>query len=235
VRSVEAHGKTVEEAIAQALQRLGRTRDEVEITVLSEGSRGVFGIGAEQARVRVTVREPEPVAAAPTATTPVPLERLGETALNILTDLVELIGLEAEISVRSVDLASDAPTVVLDVEGRDLGVLIGRRGETLQALQYVTMQLVQRKLRRWVRVTVDVAGYRDRQEAVLRAKALRTAERVQRAQTPIAMEPMRPNERRIVHLALSDHPTVTTYSIGLGDERRVVVSPRTAAPVTLRR
>ncbi|MBX5490460.1 MAG: protein jag [Chloroflexi bacterium] len=234
MRSVEAHGKTVEEAITQALQRLGRTRDEVEITVLSEGSRGVFGIGAELARVRVTVHEPEP-APATAGTAPVPLERLGETALNILTDLVELIGLEAEISVRSVDLDSDAPTVVLDVEGKDLGVLIGRRGETLQALQYVTMQLVQRKLRRWVRVTVDVAGYRDRQEAVLRAKALRTAERVQRAQTPIAMEPMRPNERRIVHLALSGHPTVTTYSIGLGDERRVVVSPRTAAPVTVRR
>ena len=86
--------------------------------------------------------------------------------------------------------------------------------------------MVQRRLKRWARVTVDVAHYRDRQEAVLRSKALRMAERVQRANTAIAMEPMPPNERRLVHLALSDHPDVTTHSIGIGEDRRVVVSPR---------
>jgi spoIIIJ-associated protein len=91
----------------------------------------------------------------------------------------------------------------------------------------VLASLVQRRLRRWVRVNVDVAHYNDRQAALLRSKAMRTAERVQRAHTPIAMEPMRPAERRLVHLALADHPDVTTYSIGAGDERRVVVAPRT--------
>jgi spoIIIJ-associated protein len=227
VRSVESHGKTTEEAISQALRRLGRERDEVEVTVLSEGSRGVFGIGAEDARVRVTVLDADDAEVGPPTTgEPVPLERAGEVAQDMLTDLLELMGIDGDVAIRDVDLESESPSVVLDVEGDELGVLIGRRGDTLGALQYVLALLVQRRLRRWVRITVDVAHYRDRQEAVLRSKALRTAERVQRAQTPIAMEPMRPNERRIIHLALSDHPDVTTHSIGAGEDRRVVVSPR---------
>jgi spoIIIJ-associated protein len=226
VRSVESHGKTVDEAIAQALRRLGRQREDVDIDILSEGSRGVFGIGAEFARVRVTVRDADDAEAAPAHTAPAELERLEEIAQDMLTDLLELMGIDAEVAVRSVDVESSSPTVVLDVEGEDLGMLIGRRGDTLSALQYVLTLLVQRRLGRWVRVTIDIAHYRDRQEAVIRSRALRTAERVQRARTPIAMEPMRPNERRIVHLALSDHPEVTTHSIGVGDDRRVVVSPR---------
>jgi len=226
VRSVESHGKTVEEAINQALRRLGRQRDEVEISVLSEGTRGVFGIGAEPARVRVTVREEPRPSAPPTPPEPAGLEQLDQVAQDLLTDLLELMGIAGRVSVRSVDTTPESPSVVLDVEGDDLGVLIGRRGDTLTALQYVLALLVQRRLRRWVRVTVDAAHYRDRQEAVLRAKALRTAERVQRAQTPIALEPMRPSERRIIHLTLSNHPYVTTHSIGVGAERRVVVSPR---------
>lgn len=226
MRSVESHGKTVDEAIGQALRRLGRQRDDVEITVLSEGSRGVFGIGAEHARVRVTLREgdeSEPVAAAEGA---VSLDRLDEIAQDMLMDVLELMGIEGEVSVRSVDADAESPNVLLDVEGEDLGVLIGRRGDTLGALQYLLTLMVQRRLKRWARVTVDVAHYRDRQEAVLRSKALRMAERVQRAHTPIAMEPMPPNERRLVHLALSEHPDVTTHSIGIGEDRRVVVSPR---------
>jgi len=227
VRSVESHGKTVEEAVNQALRRLGRQRDEVDVAVLSEGSRGVFGIGAEHARVRVTVHDGDEVAPGPSAAVePVPLERLAEIAQDMLTDVLELMEIEADVSVRSVDVESDSPSVLLDVEGDDLGVLIGRRGDTLGALQYLLTLMVQRRLRRWARVTVDVAHYRDRQEAVLRSKALRTAERVQRAQTPIAMEPMPANERRLIHLALSDHPEVTTHSIGVGEERRVVISPR---------
>jgi spoIIIJ-associated protein len=228
VRSVESHGKTVEEAVGQALCRLGRQRDEVDIAVLSEGSRGVFGIGAEEARVRVTVREgAEADAGPPGEDDAVPLERLPEVAEDMLTDLLELMGIEGQVSVREMDIETASPSIVLDVEGEDLGVLIGRRGETVAALQYTLGMLVQRRLRRWVRVNVDVGHYHDRQAALIRSKALRTAERVQRARTPIAMEPMRPADRRIVHIALADHPDVTTYSIGLGDERRVVVAPRT--------
>ncbi len=232
MRSVESHGKTVEEAVSQALRRLGCGRDDVEVTVLSEGSRGVFGIGAEMARVRVTVLESEGQAVAvapPVSAEAEPLERLDEIAQDMLTDILELMAIEGEVAVRSVDVESDTPTVVLDVEGDDLGVLIGRRGETLAALQQVLTLLVQRRLRRWVRVNVDVAHYNDRQMAILRSKALRTAERVQRAHTPIAMEPMRPAERRIVHLALRDDADVTTESRGEGFYKRVAIVPRAAA------
>ena len=225
MRSVESHGKTVDEAVNQALRRLGRQREDVDIVVLREGSRGVFGIGAEDARVRVSVRESGPGEPVPPAE-PVELDRLDEIAQDTLADVLELMGMDAEVSVRSVDIESDSPNVVLDVEGDDLGVLIGRRGETLSALQYVLALLVQRRLRRWVRVTIDVAHYRDRQEAVLRSKALRTAERVQRAHTPIAMEPMPPNERRIIHLALAEHPDVLTVSIGEGESRKVAITPK---------
>ena len=227
MRSVESHGKTVDEAVGQALRRLGRQRDEVDITVLSEGTRGVFGIGAEEARVRVTVREGEGEAAGPPAEQEaVPMERLPEVAEDMLTDLLELMGIDSQVSVREVDIESDSPSLLLDVEGEDLGVLIGRRGETVAALQYTLGMLVQRRLRRWVRVNVDVGHYHDRQAALIRSKAQRTAERVQRARTPIAMEPMRPADRRIVHIALADHPDVMTYSIGAGEDRRVVVAPR---------
>jgi len=228
VRSVESHGKTVDEAIGQALRRLGRQLDDVEVTVLSEGSRGVFGIGAEHARVRVTLREGDESEPRPAvAEDAVSLDRLGEIAQDTLMDVLELMGIDGEVSVRSVDADADSPSVLLDVEGEDLGVLIGRRGDTLGALQYLLTLMVQRRLKRWARVTVDVAHYRDRQEAMLRSKALRMADRVQRARTAIAMEPMPPNERRLVHLALSEHPDVTTHSIGIGEDRRVVVSPRT--------
>ena len=227
MRSVESHGKSVDEAIGQALRRLGRQRDEVDVTVLSEGSRGVFGIGAEEARVRVTVRDAASAEAQPPAEQEaVPLERLPEVAEDMLTDLLELMGIEGQVSVREADVESDSPSVTLDVEGEDLGVLIGRRGETVAALQYTLGMLVQRRLRRWVRVNVDVGHYYDRQAALIRSKAQRTAERVQRARTPIAMEPMRPADRRIVHIALADHPDVMTYSIGAGEDRRVVVAPR---------
>jgi spoIIIJ-associated protein len=229
VRSVESHGKTVDEAVGQALRRLGRQREDVEITVLSEGTRGVFGIGAEEARVRVTVREGEGEGEAigpPAEQEAVPMERLPEVAEDMLTDVLELMGIEAQVSVREVDVESDSPSILLDVEGEDLGVLIGRRGETVAALQYTLGMLVQRRLRRWVRVNVDVGHYHDRQAALITSKAQRTAERVQRARTPIAMEPMRPAERRLVHIALADHPDVMTYSIGAGEDRRVVVAPR---------
>jgi spoIIIJ-associated protein len=230
VRSVESHGKTVEEAVGQALRRLGCERDDVEVTVLSEGSRGVFGIGAEMARVRVTVLESEGQAVAvapPVSADAEPLERLDEIAQDMLIDILELMGIEGEVSVREMDVESDTPSILLDVEGEDLGVLIGRRGETVSALQHVLTMLVQRRLRRWVRVNVDVGHYNDRQEAILRSKALRTADRVQRGRTSVALEPMRPAERRIIHMALADHPQVTTHSIGLGEDRRVVISPKT--------
>lgn len=240
-RSVELSSKDVEEAIAQGLAELGRTRDEVEIEVLSEGSRGLFGLGAEEARVRISVIEPQVVGkyveeievkeekkvrelAAPL------LEKdFQQMARGTLKELLAKMGVRAQVVIRQkVDAEEgEPPPVVLDIVGDDLGILIGRRGETLAALQYITRLLVSRKTRRWYPLVVDVEQYKVRRERSLRRLAQRMAERVSFSQQPIAMEAMSAYERRIVHMALRDHPSVTTESVGEGDQRKVTIIPKT--------
>ena len=120
----------------------------------------------------------------------------------------------------------DPPTIFIDVLGRDLGMLIGRRGEHLAQLQYLVNLLVNRRLDTWTRVVVDIEGYRSRREESLIGLAERVARQVARSRRPIVLEPMPPNERRIVHLALRENPEVTTESNGEGSLRRVTVQPR---------
>ncbi len=110
--------------------------------------------------------------------------------------------------------------------GDDLGVLIGRRGQTLQSLQYITRLIVSREVQHWVNLVVDVEKYKLRREKSLRQLAQRMAERVAFGGQPVALEPMPPNERRIIHLALRDHLVVTTKSIGKGDRRKVTIVPK---------
>ena len=241
-RSVEASGRDVEEAIAHGLAELGKTRDEVEIEVLSEGSRGLFGLGAEEARVQISVIEPK-VVEEPVKKIRVEVEEeekvekpeapslekdFQQTAKRALEELVTRMGIRAQVVIRrKVDEEEELPTVVLDIVGDDLGILIGRRGETLAALQYITRLVVGRKTRRWHPLVVDVEQYKVRRERSLRRLAQRMAERVSFSQQTVALEAMPAYERRIVHLALRDHPTVTTKSVGEGDQRKVTIIPKT--------
>jgi spoIIIJ-associated protein len=241
-RSVEASGRDVEEAIAHGLAELGKTRDEVEIEVLSEGSRGLFGLGAEEARVQISVIEPK-VVEEPVKKIRVEVEEkekveepeapslekdFQQTAKRALEELVTRMGIRAQVVIRrKVDAEEELPTVVLDIVGDDLGILIGRRGETLAALQYITRLMVGRKTRRWHPLVVDVEQYKVRRERSLRRLAQRMAERVSFSQQPVALEAMPAYERRIVHLALRDHPSVTTKSVGEGDQRKVTIIPKT--------
>ena len=241
-RSAEASGRDVEEAIAHGLAELGKTRDEVEIEVLSEGSRGLFGLGAEEARVQISVIEPK-VVEEPVKKIRVEVEEeekveepeapslekdFQQTAKRSLEELVTRMGIRAQVVIRrKVDEEEELPTVVLDIVGDDLGILIGRRGETLAALQYITRLVVGRKTRRWHPLVVDVEQYKVRRESSLRRLAKRMAERVSFSQQPVALEAMPAYERRIVHLALRDHPTVTTKSVGEGDQRKVTIIPKT--------
>jgi spoIIIJ-associated protein len=117
----------------------------------------------------------------------------------------------------------EGPPLVLDIRGDDLGVLIGRRGETLSALQYLTRLIVSSQAHRGVNLVVDVEGYKARREQQLRQLALRIAERVASTRKPIALEPMPAYERRIVHLTLRDHPVVTTESVGRDEDRKVTI------------
>jgi len=221
-KSIEVSAPTVEEAIAKGLAELEKAEDEVEIEVLSPGSRGVLGIGAKDAVVRLSFVEPEEEAP--------PLdESVEQIARETLQELLTKLGVKAQVTIRpeeEIPQDEDAPPFILDVMGDDLGVLIGRQGQTLLALQYVTRLIVSREVQRWVSLVIDVEKYKARREKSLRQLAQRMAERVSFNHQPIALEPMPPHERRIIHLALRDHPIVTTKSIGKGDQRKVTIVPK---------
>lgn len=219
MESVETSGRTVDEAVQKALQLLGLRREQVEVTVLREGGRGLLGLGTDMARVLVT---PQPETKGNGATE----DDAGRIAVATLERLLKLMEIPAQVTLKQSGLDGNVPTVALEVTGEYLGVLIGRRGETMAALQYILGLMVNRQLRKWTRVTVDVEGYRERRERMIRDMAYRAADRARRFRQPVVMDPMPPAERRIIHLALQDHPDVTTQSIGEGDNRRVVISPR---------
>jgi spoIIIJ-associated protein len=205
-----------------ALIELGESRRDVDVRVLSEGP--------DETVVEVTVGAPEQAerTASTTATAAsddgaAAGDPQAELARGMLQDLLTKMGIRASVAVRAVD-----GPVQLDVSGRDLGLLIGWRGETLRALQAVANMLVARELGER-RVIVDVERYRQRREHTVREIAYRAARQVKMTGDPITLDAMQPFERRAIHLALEDDPTVLTNSIGEEPNRRVVVSPRSEA------
>jgi spoIIIJ-associated protein len=169
-----------------------------------------------------TVRTRTPVARAPAdANDPVAV------AVEILQTMLDKLDVDAAITPRPPETVGDGTVnAVLDIEGDDLGILIGRRGETLTALQYLVNLMLNRRISTRATVAIDVEGYRRRREESLRSLARRMADRVTSSGQSITLEPMPPNERRIVHIALADHPDVLTVSIGEGDARKVAITPR---------
>lgn len=150
-------------------------------------------------------------------------------AREVLSELLTLMGIQATVRIRQDEdtpTDEDAPPVVLDILGNDLGILIGRRGQTLHDLQYVTRLITSREVGEWVHLVVDVEKYKVRREKALKQLANRLAERVVLTQQPLALEPMPPHERRIIHITLRDHPIVTTESVGKGDRRKVTLIPK---------
>jgi len=217
-QAVEASGKTVEDAIEIGLAELGLERHEVTIDVLSQGRAGLFGIGGEAARVRLAAVSPGTLEG----------EEVG-FAQDQLEKLLSLMRVEAAVTVRAPETAGDGvgrTRAVLDINGDDLGLLIGRRGMTMASLQYLLNLSVSRQFRNTAPFQVDVEGYRRRREEWLQDLAFRMAERVRSTGRSITLEPMPPNERRIVHLALAKDPTVGTASIGEGERRKVEISVR---------
>ena len=301
MESIEASGKSVEEAIARALTSLGKRRDEVEIAVLQEASRGTFGLGSKEARVRVTVRStssssgqntrgvvitpemadallgpdgievplPEEdeeldveeededyiedeeeeleleeesipfISASEFANHPIlagteiaegldqefqdvehPSREDIEITMDVLQHILRYINIHAAVQVRS----TSPLTINIHGMNENLGLLIGRRGETLAALQLLVNLIVSHRTKHRLRIIVDAENYRQRREENLRSLALRVAQQVRNYRRSIALEAMPPYERRIVHIALSDSKDISTESIGEGEERRVVIS-----------
>jgi spoIIIJ-associated protein len=304
VENIEASGKTIDDAVLQALSRLGKRRDEVDVMVLQEPSRGTFGIGSKDARVRVTVRRPAATSAVitpemadailgpddtfdeegpyvdeeledeeefedededfvddeeefeegdvaeevvsplgvSTPLDPMMAADLGlgdvsaavgemqevETPSNedvavtvdVLENILRYMNIRATVQVRSTH------PLTLNIQGihENLGLLIGRRGETLAALQLVVSLIVGHRTKHRMRIIIDAENYRERREENLRSLALRVAQQVRNYRRSIALEAMPPHERRIVHIALSDSKDISTESIGEGEARRVVIS-----------
>lgn len=309
MESIEASGKSVEDAILQGLARLKRRRDEVEISVLQEPARGTFGIGNKEARVRVTVRptsagavitpemadallgpddealaedemyeddeeefedeeveyedeegeegeegeefeddeefdenEYEPVEAnvIPTSIPPEFKSDLGDISVaegemqdvenpsnedvditvDVLRHILQYMNIPAIVQVRSTN------PLTLNIQGinENLGLLIGRRGETLSALQLLVSLIVGHRTKHRMRIVIDAENYRERREQNLRSLALRVAQQVRNYRRSIALEAMPPHERRIVHITLADSKDISTESIGEGEARRVVIS-----------
>ena len=280
-KSVETSAKNVELAIEKGLAELGIDRDEAEITVVKPGSRGVLGIGAEDAIVRISLRPPQPTPEAPEevapppaaqepapkpepvqpkaepekpkaelvqpkapAPEPVPPEREATTdesapespeddlvaiAKEVLETLLHHMGIQARVEeAEEISKLNTDPdqVVALNVTGDDLGALIGRRGETLRDLQFITRLIVSRRIQRWPSIVVDVEYYKARREKLLVDLARRMADRVRDSGRPMALEPMPAHERRIVHLSLRDDPDVITESTGEEQARKVVIIPR---------
>jgi spoIIIJ-associated protein len=304
VENIEASGKTIDDAVLQALSRLGKRRDEVDVMVLQEPSRGTFGIGSKDARVRVTVRRPaatsavitpemadailgpddtfdeegpyvdeeledeeefedededfvddeeafeegdvaEEVVSPLSVSTPLdPMMAadlgLGDVSaaegemqevetpsnedvavtVDVLENILRYMNIRATVQVRSTH------PLTLNIQGihENLGLLIGRRGETLAALQLVVSLIVGHRTKHRMRIIIDAENYRERREENLRSLALRVAQQVRNYRRSIALEAMPPHERRIVHIALSDSKDISTESIGEGEARRVVIS-----------
>ena len=220
--SVEITGPTVDDAIDAALEKLDLDEDQVDLEILSEG-----GNGAE-ARVRATPRSEVAVAVQPTVEVAEEEvewdEGLATAGREIVEDLLDYMGFPGEVDVLKAGKENGTPTLTLAVvDGESMGALIGRRGETLQAFQFITQLLVNRRLGHWTRVLLDIEGYRSRRERYLKDTALRAAEKAMRYRDSIELDPMIPSERRIVHLTLATHEFVTTHSEGEGDNRRVIV------------
>jgi len=209
MKSAEGRGRTLDEAVDAALIELGESRRNVDVRVISEGS--------DETVVEVTVIDHSSAQAAAQ-----PASSKAEAARTMVEGLLKHMGVRAQVSVRT-----GTDPITLDISGRDLGALIGWRGETLRALQSVTNVMVGRQLEEGERVIVDVERYRQRREHTVREIALRAARQVKMTGDAITLDAMQAFERRAIHLALQDDPDVGSSSIGEEPDRRVVVGPRT--------
>jgi len=201
-------GKNVQEAIARALDELGLTREQAEIEVLEEGSRGLLGmIAGKSARVRVGKKKDKK-----------------DAALEFLEGVCERLGTDSQVQV--VEEEENPRQITLEIQGENMGLLIGKRGQTIDALQYLTTLVANRvKDEDYLRVIIDAEDYRNRREKTLESLARRMADKAVRSGRKVLLEPMSPQERRVIHLTLKDDQRIKTYSQGDEPFRKVCIEP----------
>jgi spoIIIJ-associated protein len=235
--TLEVIAPSIEEAIEQGLTELGVSREMVSVEVLDEGVKGIFGLGNRQARVRLVLggeeaeeetAEEKPAPAAPVTDAEMDLENARSIAQAIVFELLDKMGIQratGDAIIQEETDSRDRPGILVEISGEDLSILIGRRAETLNALQYITRLIVGKEIGHGVNLTVDVEGYRARREQSLRQLARRMAGQAVKTGRRQSLEPMPPNERRIVHLELRDNDEVSTSSVGEEPRRKVTIIP----------
>lgn len=235
--TLEIIAPSVEEAIEQGLDQLGLPRDAVKVDVLDEGKGGFLGVGSRQVRIRLTIDDgaaEEDIIEASSEDLPVSIE--GETfgdeleeakvkSERIVVNLIRKMSVKAEVNSRILEPEdeNDKSMVLIEITGKDLSILIGRRAETLNALQYVTSLMLNQEMGAWMPLMIDVQGYRFRRERQLRQLARRLADQVVQTGRKQVLEPMPANERRLIHLELRYHPFVTTESVGEEPHRKTTI------------
>ncbi|MBO5930047.1 MAG: protein jag [Clostridia bacterium] len=201
---IEKSAKTVDEAISLALAELGILREDAEIEVLDEGSRGLFGLGAKDAVVKVSCNV-----------------NLEKRAKDFLDDVFLSMGIRVEV-----DIQTEGKLMRINLIGDNLGIIIGKRGDTLDALEHLVKLCVNKGDGEYVKVILDAENYRARREQTLVKLAKSLASSATRNNRKITLEPMQSNERRIIHATLQNNPDVDTFSIGDEPNRKVVIAPK---------
>ena len=219
MNTIQMTGKTVEEAIEIALRELDVDRSEVEIDVISRGKAGVFGLGSEPAKVKVSKVVLSSSKEVDSSSDVIRVAR------ETIDELISLMDVDVMCNLRQAE-SEEVGGPLFEIEGDDSGLLIGRKGETLRSLQFMVRFLVSRKTGERANLSVDVEGYDDRRRQSLSNLANRVAQRVIKTGRSIELEPMNPRERRLVHITLSENGDVYTESSGTGEGRRVVILPR---------
>lgn len=247
MRSIEKFGRTVDDAITEALIELGASTDEVNIEIISKGSKGLLGFGAKEAKVRVTLKEnetkeeieveeikeiiPDKVSIKveeelkdsdeSVVTSKEEIQNIIINAERFLDKLLKQMNIECKINS---EIINDS-RVSISLEGKNMGIIIGKRGETLDAIQYLVNIVANKERKEYIKIMLDTENYRARREETLRRLAFKLSKKVQKSRKPIILEPMNPYDRRIIHSALQDSKFVKTHSEGKEPFRKVVITP----------
>ncbi len=232
---VEFTGKTVDDAITEACRKFTITSDRLEYEVIEKGTAGIFGFAAKPAVIKARIFDPdapkeEPVAKEDTSVKEETKESVSEnsegTAVSaadpkeFLSKVFAAMNMEVAIDVETVDNEMN-----INLSGSDMGVLIGKRGQTLDSLQYLTSIVVNKGQKEYIRVKVDTENYRNRRKETLENLAKNLAYKAKRTKNAVSLEPMNPYERRIIHSALQNDKYVTTHSEGEEPYRKVIITP----------
>jgi len=223
MKFVETEAKNVEEAIQKACELLQASREDLDVEILENGSSGFLGIGARKARIRATRKEGAPVSgkeAVSGSGAPDGKIGLAQEAQTALRGLLDHLEIEAQVEMKE-----DGERIYLNIQGDGGGLLIGRKGQTLDALEYLVNKMVHKSQEGKKRIVVDTENYRLRREESLVKLAQRLAEKARQLGRPVTISPMNAHDRRIVHLALQNDRSLHTRSMGAGLYRKMIISP----------